>query len=358
MASPHMKFIAEAGVNHNGSLDLAKQLIDIAAYSGADFVKFQAFRAKDLVKQDAPLARYQAENFPQAKSQYHMLKGLELSYENFIELYEYSKTKNIGFLVTPFDLKSLIFLDELGLDLIKFSSGDLTNTALLVTALKLNKSIILSTGMASLDEIHKSLQILKAFVKNPESYPANFTEQVLSSRFDKDYSCLKPKITLLHCTSNYPALASSLNLNAIARMKSEFGLEIGYSDHSAGIHIPIAAYSLGARVIEKHFTLDKDLPGPDHKASLAPDELKQLITNLKDLEQAMGDGIKQPCESELSIAKIVRKSAYLNKSKKKGEIIKLEDLEFLRPESGISLLELWDYINSPALRDYQEGDSL
>lgn len=303
--------IAEAGVNHNGDLKLAKKLIDIAVDAGADAVKFQTFKAENLVTKSALKAKYQQKNTSTNKLQFTMLKKLELSINDFKNLFAYCEKKNIIFISTPFAEESADMLDNLGMTIFKIPSGEITNKFLIQHIAAKNKKIILSTGMASLNEIDKAV---------------NWIYEVNS----------KPRLTLLHCTSNYPAAIEDVNLLAIKTMKKVFGLPIGYSDHTLGMEISIAAVTLGATVIEKHFTLDKNLKGPDHKMSLEPPELKAMIKAIRNVEKAMGDGVKKPALSEKNVKEIVRKSLVAKRDIKAGEVIKLNDLNIKRPGTGIS----------------------
>jgi len=267
--------IAEAGVNHNGSIDTAKKLIDAAAEAGVDYVKFQTFKADKMVTKTASRATYQDTNTRDKDSQFDMLKKLEISEEMHLELIHYCESKNIKFLSTAFDLESLAFLKSLGLELAKIPSGEITNLPYLRAMAKLFPEIILSTGMANMDEIKAAFKVLIE----------NGTKQ--------------EHITILHCNTEYPTPMEDVNLTAMFHIKEELGVEIGYSDHTLGIEVPIAAVALGAKVIEKHFTLDRNLPGPDHKASLEPEELKAMVTSIRNIELAIsGSGIKEPSPSE------------------------------------------------------------
>jgi N-acetylneuraminate synthase len=296
--------IAEAGVNHNGDIGLAKKLIDAAKEAGADAVKFQTFKAEEVVCQKARKAQYQIDNTGNLESQYDMIKSLELSYEDFTELKKYADNKGITFLSTPFDNGSADFLDELDIPLFK-----ITNIPLLEHIGKKQKPVILSTGMSTLGEVEEAVEALKH----------TGTES----------------ITLLHCTTSYPAPLESINLSAMETLSCAFKLPVGYSDHTEGITIPIAAVSLGAVIIEKHFTIDKNLPGPDHKASLDPDELNSMIKAVRDVECAMGSGIKLPTEVEKENIKLARKSLVAKINIKSGSILKKEDISIKRPGGGI-----------------------
>lgn len=357
MKNRKVVIIAECGVNHNGCFLRAKEMVDVACKAGADFVKFQVFKTDALVTEEAPMATYQENNLSTNESQHEMLKKYELSHKEFKDLFDYVKEKNIGFLATPFDSESLHFLDKLGVESIKISSGDLTNTPFLIELIRLNKNIILSTGMATTEEVFAALCALKWGLIHKEDHPQS-TAEVLSLGDDKNFTLLNSRVTLLHCTSDYPASPSTLNLNAMKTLSSSYGLPVGYSDHSAGIHIPAAAVALDATVIEKHFTLDKLLPGPDHKASISPEELKEMVSNIRDIELSLGTGIKEPVEEERETAKIVRKGVYIKKPLNEGELITLDHLKILRPESAISPANLWDYLDNPAKKTYVTGDPL
>lgn len=302
--------IAEAGVNHNGDIELAKRLIDVAKDAGADAVKFQTFKAENVVTRDAPKADYQIKNTELNESQYDMIKKLELSEDEFRELYEYTREKEILFLSTPFDFESADFLDELGVPAFKVSSTDLTNLPFLEYLAEKGKPIILSTGMGTLGEIEEAINTIK--------------------------NAGNEDIILLHCITSYPAKFESLNLRAIQTLKEAFKLPVGFSDHSLGIYAPIAAVALGAVVIEKHFTLDKNLPGPNHKASLNPEELKEMISAIRLIEKALGDGIKRPTPEEIEIRKVARRSIVARVNIPKGTIITEDMLTFKRPGIGLS----------------------
>ena len=302
--------IAEAGVNHNGDIDIAKKMVDKAVFSGVDAIKFQTFKTEKLVTGYADMAEYQKCTIGKADSQFNMLKKLELSYENFIEIQEYCKHKKIMFLSTPFDFESADFLWSIGMDAFKISSGDLTNIPFLKHIAKFDKPIILSSGMATLSEIEEAINAI------------NFLES--------------KEIAVLHCTSNYPAKLENVNLNAINTIKNAFKIVSGYSDHTEGIIISIAAVALGANIIEKHFTLDKCMDGPDHKASLSPIELKDMVTAIRNVEMALGNGIKKSTSSEVDTMNAARKSIVASRYIKAGECIKTIDLDYKRPGTGLS----------------------
>lgn len=324
--------IAEAGVNHNGDLNLAKKLIEVAAKSGADFVKFQSFKAELCVSKNAKKAAYQLKTTAKDESQLEMIKKLELDFNAHQLLISHAKQCGIAFLSTPFDLESIELLDDLGLEVFKIPSGEITNLPYLKKIAKLNKKIILSTGMSNLGEIEAALEILC------------------------QGGTQRANITLLHCTTEYPAPFDEVNLKAMQTLKNAFNLDVGYSDHTKGIHISLAAIALGASVIEKHFTLDKNMPGPDHKASLEPDELQELCTKIREIESALGDGIKQASKSERKNIEIARKSLVAKKKIKKGEIFSEENLTTKRPASGISAMRYDEYLGKKASKDYEEDE--
>ena len=322
--------IAEAGVNHNGDIELAKKLVDIAAESGADAIKFQTFKAENVAIKNAPKAEYQVKNTNSDESQYDMIKKLELSEEEFRELHRYARKKGIIFLSTPFDFESADFLEELGVPAFKVSSTDLTNLPFLEYIAEKGKPIILSTGMGTLGEIEEAVSTIK-------------------NTGNED-------IILLHCITSYPAKFESLNLRAIQTLKEAFKLPVGFSDHSLGIYAPIAAVALGAVVIEKHFTLDKNLPGPDHKASLNPCELKEMIRGIRLIEKALGDGIKRPTPEEEEIKKIARRSIVAKVDIPKGAIITKDMITFKRPGTGLPPKYYNKIIGKRARRDIKADE--
>lgn len=306
--------IAEAGVNHNGNINIAKQLIDVAAKAGANYVKFQTFTAEKLVSSKAKKADYQKKTTTASEdSQLLMLKKLELSKEDHDELIRYCKKTKIKFLSTAFDLESIDLLHHLGLTLFKIPSGEITNLPYLRKIATVAKKIIISTGMATIDEIEAAMHLLV----NKSSFP-------------------RKNITILHCNTEYPTPMSDVNLLAMLEIKKKFNVEVGYSDHTIGIEIPIAAVALGAKVIEKHFTLDKSFEGPDHKASLEPNELIEMIKAIRNIEVALGNGIKQPTESEKKNIEIARKSIHLKTDIQANELLREEHFIMLRPGDGIS----------------------
>jgi N,N'-diacetyllegionaminate synthase len=324
--------IAEAGVNHNGSMSLAKKLVDSAKEAGANAVKFQTFKTENLVTTTAEKANYQKETTDGQESQFDMIKKLELSYDNFKELKEYCIEKEIMFLSTAFDLDSIDFLNELGISVFKVPSGELTNFPYLRKISTLKQSLILSTGMATIEEIRESLKVLTSNGKNNSD------------------------ITVLQCNTEYPTPMSDVNLRAMHHIESEFKVKVGYSDHTQGISVPIAAVALGAKVIEKHFTLDKEMEGPDHKASLNPLELKDMVKAIRDIEAALGDGNKKPSPSEIKNTDIARKSIVASRNIEAGDIFTEENLTTKRPGTGISPMKWETIIGNVSTRSYQKDD--
>ena len=321
--------IAEAGVNHNGSIKIAKKLIDVAKDCGADAVKFQTFTAEKLVRFNAEKANYQKETSGKDETQFNMIKKLELDVITHKELIKYCTKKRILFLSSPFDLDSVDLLAKLGLEIIKIPSGEIVNLPYLEKIGKLKKRIILSTGMADLGEIKNALDVL------------------ISSGTETD------DITVLHCNTEYPTPYEDVNLNAMQTIKKAFGVKVGYSDHTLGIEVPIAAVALGAEVIEKHFTLDKNMKGPDHKASLEPSELKAMVNGIRKIEKALGDGIKKPSKSEQKNINVVRKSIVAIKPIKKGEIFSEENIGVKRPGTEISPMKWYEVIGKTAKKDFE-----
>lgn len=317
--------VAEAGVNHNGNLDVALQLIDVAVRSGADAIKFQTFKADRLVTATASKANYQIENMGTNGSQFEMLEKLELSPQMHRKLLSYCRKKNIIFMSTPFDEASVDLLDNLGMQIFKIPSGEITNKPLIQHIATKGKSIILSTGMSYLDEVGKAISwIDEVWETDKQPLVSTSTHQLINS------------LTLLHCVSSYPAAAEDSNLSAIKTMERAFGLPVGYSDHSIGIEISIAAVTMGAKVIEKHFTLNRNMEGPDHKLSLEPDELETMVRTIRTVEKAIGDGLKKPTEGEIGNRNVVRKSLVASKDIRSGKVISSKDIVTKRPGDGIS----------------------
>jgi len=312
--------IAEAGVNHNGDMALAKELIAVAADAGADLVKFQTFTASKITSRSAPKAEYQKGTTDPEESQQEMIRKLELTRENHLELIAECKKRGIGFFSTAFDNDSFDLLEELGCcDLVKVPSGELTNLPYLRYVSRLGTPLLLSTGMANLGDIEAAIDAV---------------EQAGTSR---------DQITVLHCTTEYPTPMEDVNLRAMVNIGKALGVKVGYSDHTPGIEVPIAAVALGATVIEKHFTLDRSLPGPDHRASLEPAELKAMVAGIRNIERALGDGIKRPSPSELKNKPIARKSLVAACDIKAGEAFSPENLTAKRPGTGVSPM-LWDEV--------------
>jgi len=324
--------IAEAGVNHNGDIKIAKRLIDAAKEAGADIVKFQTFIAEKLVSKKIEKADYQKKEAGVHESQYEMIKRLELSEKDHYELLDYCNKINIKFLSTAFDLESIDLLKKLGLSIWKIPSGEITDYPYLKKIGSYNDEVILSTGMATLSEIEDAMNVLEKFGTN------------------------KKKITVLHCTTEYPAPINEVNLRAMITMKKIFGVRTGYSDHTRGIEIPIAAAALGAAVIEKHFTLDRNMSGPDHQASLEPSDLKAMVIAIRNVELALGDGVKKASESEIRKKEIVRKCIVARMRIKKGEVFTEENLTVKRAGKGISPMEWNRIIGTISSKDYIEDE--
>lgn len=322
--------IAEAGVNHNGQIDLAKALVDKAVYAGADIIKFQTFLSKNLASKLAQKAEYQKKETGNSESQQDMLKKLELTFDEFIEIRDYCNLKNIEFLSTAFDFESIDFLHNIGMGKWKIPSGEITNLPYLLKIAKLNQPVILSTGMSNIDEVKEAVKVLRE----------NGTKD----------------ITLLHCTTEYPTPFGDVNLKAMLTIAKELELPFGYSDHTKGTEVSIAATALGASIIEKHFTLDKNMEGPDHKASLEPNELKSMIESIRNIEIAMGDGIKKPAASEIKNVEIVRKSIIAKHKIMEGELFTEENLTVKRPGSGISPMQWFEIIGTKSKRNFEEDE--
>jgi len=350
--------IAEAGVNHNGDRRKALALVAAAAKAGADAVKFQTFDADELVTADAPKAAYQKRTTDAKESQRAMLKRLELSPALHRELKAACRKKRIHFLSSLFDAKSLRFLvGELKLDTLKIPSGEITNGPLLLEAGKSDCDIMLSTGMSTLAEVEEALGVLAFGMTGKHKAPSRRAfRAAFASKAGK--AALNKKVTLLHCTSQYPAPVEDTNLRAMATMRDAFGLPVGLSDHTLGTAIPIAAAALGATVIEKHFTLDRRLPGPDHAASIEPDELKAMIAGIRAVERALGDGVKKPKPSERETRKVARKSLVATRHIKKGETVDGTDLKAKRPGTGVSPMLYWDWVGRKATRGVARGKRL
>ncbi|MBQ6024780.1 MAG: N-acetylneuraminate synthase [Lachnospiraceae bacterium] len=323
--------IAEAGVNHNGSFELACRLADAAKEAGADCVKYQTFKSENLVSKDAQKAEYQKKTTGDS-SQQDMLKKLELSYDSFVRLKEYCNKIGICFLSTPFDFESIDFLNSLDMPFWKIPSGEVTNYPYLVALAKTGKPVVMSTGMCEMNEISDAIKVLK-------------------DTGTKD-------IKLLHCNTEYPTPFEDVNLAAMKTMREAFGVEVGYSDHTKGIEVPIAAVALGATIIEKHFTLDRNMEGPDHKASLEPQELKQMVCSIRNIEKAIGTGDKTPSASEKKNITIARKSIVAKKEIKAGEVFTVENITVKRPGTGISPMRWNEVLGTKAVRDFNEDEKI
>ncbi len=326
--------IAEAGVNHNGSVDLAKKLIDAASDSGADAVKFQTFKAKNLVTKNSEKANYQKITTNQEETHFNMLKKLELTKDMHVELIEYSKNKNIKFLSSPFDHESIELLKDLNLEIFKIPSGEITNLQYLKHVGGLKKKIILSTGMANISEIRNALNVL---VKSGTK---------------------KNNIIVLHANTEYPTPMEDVNLKAMVTIGKEFDIDFGYSDHTLGIEVDIAAVAMGASCIEKHFTLDCNMEGPDHKASLEPQQFKDMVRSIRNIELALGNGIKKLSKSEKQNIKIVRKSIVAKTKIKRGEVLNEKNLIAKRPGGGISPMKWYEVLGTIAKKDYDEDEMI
>ena len=322
--------IAEAGDNHNGDFNTALKLVDVAKRAGADCVKFQTFVTEEIISKYAEMAEYQKKNAGKEESQFEMVKRLELSFDEFRKIKEYCDRVGIQFLSTPFDLKSVDFLNELGVPFFKIPSGEITNYPYLIKIAHTGKPVVMSTGMCEPDEILAAINVLE---KNGSG-----------------------EITLLHCNTEYPTPLKDVNLYAMRTMKKMFGKKVGYSDHTKGIEVPVAAVALGACVIEKHFTLDKNMPGPDHKASLEPDELGRMVKNIRNIEIALGDGVKRVSESERKNIAIARKSIVARRNIQEGEILTEENLAVKRPGTGINPMQWMEVLGTRAVRDFKEDE--
>jgi N,N'-diacetyllegionaminate synthase len=322
--------IAEAGVNHNGSLELAKKMVDAAKEAGADCIKFQTFKSEKIVSKSAAKANYQKQQTSNEETQYEMLRKLELSYEEFIQLNAYCKSVDINFMSTPFDMESIEFLSSFEMLYWKVPSGEITNLPYLETIASTGRKVIMSTGMSSLEEIEDAIGVLK---KNGSG-----------------------EITVLHCTSEYPAPYEEVNLSAMKTLADYFGVDVGYSDHTKGTEIAIAATAMGATVIEKHFTLDCQMEGPDHRASIEPKVLKDMVNSIRNVEVAIGDGVKKITSSEINNVAVVRKSIVAKRRIHAGEVYTDENLDVKRPGTGISPMKWYDILGQTAKRDYQEDE--
>ena len=328
----HIFIIAEAGVNHNGSMELALKLVDAAKDAGADCVKFQTFITENEISRNAEKAEYQKGTTGNDENEFDMVKKLELSFDQFREIARYCKKKDILFLSTPFDLDSIAFLDSMDIAFWKIPSGEITNLPHLLKIARTHRDIVMSTGMCNLKEIENALQVLR----------------------DNGAG----KITLLHCNTEYPTPFEDVNLRAMDTMRDYFGLPVGYSDHTRGIEVPIAAAARGACVIEKHFTLDRNMEGPDHKASLEPQELKQMVCAIRNIEKALGTGVKEPSASEQKNIEVARKSIVAKTAIKKGELFTEENLCVKRPGNGLDPMRWFEVVGTCADKNYEEDEQI
>lgn len=326
----HVIIIAEAGVNHNGSFELAKKMVDAAKEAGVDYVKFQTFNPKKLVSKYAEKAEYQKKTTRSDETQLQMLQKLTLTEDNFLSLRDYCREVGIGFISTPFDLDSIDFLETFNMDFWKVPSGEVTNLPYLEAIARTKRKVVMSTGMCDMNEIQDAIEVLE---KNGTT-----------------------DITLLHCNTQYPTPYEHVNLSAMNSIKDALHKEVGYSDHTQGIEVPIAAVAMGATVIEKHFTLDKNMEGPDHKASLNPSELQQMVVAIRNIEQAIGNGLKEPSSSEITNKAVARKSIVASRSIKQGEVFSEDNLTTKRPGTGISPMRWYEVIGKVAPRDFSEDE--
>ena len=360
--SQRVLIIAEAGVNHNGSLERALEMVEVAKDAGADIIKFQTFSADKLARKDAQLAEYQKLGDGDTRSQWDLLKGLELSHAEFAAIRDHAKKRGIGFLSTGFDLDELQFLiDELHIPMVKVASGDLTFAPMLFEAGLSGLPVILSTGMANLEEIEKSLKFIAVGLAISSGV---YEVQTLPTAENRERAwqdarvqqILRDKVTILHCTTQYPAELDILNLKAINVIAERFGLPVGYSDHSSGTLASVVAVSLGATVIEKHFTLDKTMDGPDHMASLDPQELKSLVSQIRDTTIALGEAVKECQPIEVSNRAAVRRSLVAKNPIAAGAVIREADLECRRPGAGRTSFDFYEVVGTTADNDYEVGD--
>ena len=353
----HVYFIAEAGVNHNGSLDLAFDLVEVAARANADAVKFQTFKAERLVTARARLAKYQAHGSVEERGQLDMLRKLEFSQEAYRLLAARCQELGIAFMSTAFDVDSLALLDRLKMPAIKIASGDLTAAPLVLAAASLKRPLILSTGMCALTEIEEALGVIAFGLIGEQQVPSRrgFKAAYESAAGQAE---LAEKVTLLHCVTEYPAPISEINLRAMDSLRSKFGLRVGYSDHTTSLSVPVAAVARGAAVLEKHFTLDRSLAGPDHRASLEPDELVRLVREVREVEAALGTDRKQPTPSELVNRSVVRRSLVAAKAITRGEPYTISNLAVKRPGGGLAPIGYWEILGCLAERDYLADDPI
>jgi len=349
--------IAEAGVNHNGKLELAFELVDAAITAGVDIVKFQTFQANNLVLPSVDQAQYQQENTNKKQSQYKLLKQLELTFEEHYLIAKYCREKGIAYLSTAFDNESLSFLqNKIGLTTLKVPSGELTNSPFVLLHAQSGCDLIVSTGMATMAEVEQALSVIAFGLLNELNKKPSVTGFRQAYLSVKGQNKLKEKVTLLHCTTEYPAPFDQVNLNAMADMSDTFLLPVGYSDHTQGIAIPIAAAAKGATIIEKHFTLSRTMEGPDHKASIEPDELRVMVDGVRQVEQALGERKKKPVTSEIKNIALARKSLVATRSIKKDQVFNENSLTAMRPGTGISPHNYWQLLGQKATKNYQAGE--
>lgn len=357
MSANRTLIIAEAGVNHNGDLDRALQLIDAAADAGADVVKFQTFRSGKLASRFAAKASYQQRETGNEQSQLQMLQALELDHSMHQVLIAHCRRRDIAFMSSPFDHESLALLARtFDLPIIKLGSGELTNAPLLLATARTGKALILSTGMATMSDVEEALAVLAfGYVASPDALPSR---QAFRDAFESDdgQNALRGKVRLLHCTTEYPTPPGDVHLKAMDTLQRAFALPVGYSDHTDGLAISFAAVARGAVVIEKHFTLDRTLPGPDHKASLEPTELKALVDGIRAVEVALGDGVKRAAPSEMGNRLVARKSLVAGRAISEGEVLTSDNVEVKRPGGGLSPLMYWEVIGRRAMRDFDEDE--
>lgn len=355
--SERVQVIAEAGVNHNGDLGLALRLVDAAADAGADVVKFQTFRADALATAGAAKAAYQVANTREGGSQLEMLRRLELAPNDHHALIERCRHRGIAFMSTAFDAGSLAFLATLDLPAVKIPSGDLTCAPLLLQAARLRRALIVSTGMATLAEVEQALGVI-AFGLTRDDEPRGRADFEAAYADPSTHEVLQRHVTLLHCVTQYPAPPEAVNLRAMDTLGAAFGLRVGYSDHTAGTAVAIAAVARGATTIEKHFTLDRRLPGPDHAASLEPDELVALVQAVRTVESALGQARKGPVPAEVGNRPVARRSLVAARPIRRGDLLQAEMLTSKRPGTGLSPFLLWDLVGRPATRDYETDDPI
>lgn len=353
-----IKIIAEAGVNHNGSVELAKNLVDAARHAGADFIKFQTFTADSHIAPDASCAEYQSRNIGKGQTMLEMVRQLELSFDSFAEIKEYCDAHKISFISTPYDRESVNFLATLDVPFFKIPSGELTNAPLLLHIARQGKPMIISTGMATLAEISRALGVLAFGILEPADCDISQTAFIDALESSAGRDCLRGNAILLHCVTEYPAPFEELNLKAILTLADTFGLPVGYSDHSAGIAAPVAAAAMGAVMIEKHLTTSHDLKGPDHKASLEPHDFAEMVRQVRAIETAMGNGEKIPGPAEAMNIPLVRRSLFAAAVIKKGELFSERNLTTKRPGTGRSPFDYWQLIGTTASRDYRADEMI